>query len=336
MDKTNSKIPKRKRITGIFIILTIFFPAPCFTQNIVQYFEMLLNSNQDVWSQAEADTFLMDSISSVNEEKEGLNYLLKYKYSYNIETRNRVADLLKQITKYCKDVEVRQDALFHYVDMHFIVNVSTNFFPKELVVEKTIKRIAEIIEYGIKEEEKSFLSDSHFNFLLDSKMGKREIERIQKEKNCSKDDAIKIMKKHSYNNFSFSNQIGKTSDFIKSLGILKRHEYIPMLEKMLKQKRFSNYKKSIMLSLACLDTKRYGKEYVDKYLANENDYESGSKNDLKLIGSQELCWYYIEANNSLDIIEIKTYDDEVFYTTPLTISIVKLERIFHNNESLNN
>jgi hypothetical protein len=308
-----------KTVALQIILFFVFVLTPFKTnaQQIITTMDSLLYTSNKVFDSGLL-SFFRSKKWDITSEKEALSYLEKKTMELNPTIDNKVAYLLESLSHYGKSLELRQEALYHYVDMHFIFLVDLSGYSKEDFTKKTINRMVELIDKGISDKEIEILQARSLQSRINN-ISDKEIKLKQKELNCNREIALDSLKAH------FKSIINKNEPKeyfrmhtkgpekgIKILGWLYLKKYAPMLENLLKDVRYKDEesREAIILTLARMGYKNYFDQAITKY-----------SHSCVYINIQEAYWRSIEMDNSLEIILSQPFGDGNVFTTKLTEQI---------------
>lgn len=299
----------KKKLISI-VIVVFCFPLQVFSQDIETFIKKLFESSPDsIYTKFEK--FVLKN-NDIKMEQRMLDFLIKNKRNPNSSSRKWTACFLVTMSENCKELKIKQESLYHAIDMHFVTNYGFACYPKEVFTDKTIELILSILGREIKDEEYALRWGERDKL---KKFDNDVVREEQKKLNCSKQTAIDSLliqyKRKTIENFYYSEE--HTDKYIRLLGWLGKKEYASMLEKLLDNKRYEGKKKTLCMALAKL---RY-KDYFEKIFAiYPDDFEIP-----RYINTCDAWWGFIEVNKKFDVIKARDFFGKKSPTTRLSWAI---------------
>jgi hypothetical protein len=287
------------------------------SQDAESFIQKLYESSSDT-ADREFERFILKN-SDIRTEQQILDFLIKNKKNNIHKIRALTRHFLYEMSDKSKDLKIRQESLYHFIDMHFLyAGFGHVCYPKEIFTDKTIELIVSILNREMTEEEYALNFERRDTT---KKFDDEIIKQKRKELHCSKQVAIdslfKELKRKSIE--SFYRHEENTDKFIRLFGWLGKKEYAPMLENLLNDRRYK--KKTIFMVLAKLGYK----DYFEKTFATYPD-------DFKIpnyINTREAWWKFIQVNNKLDIVVKRDMFGEKLTSTNLSWAIDFTSQFLH-------
>lgn len=304
----------------IFFSITLLFSKEITAQEI-ELDSIFLQELKGYRGRFALINYLLREKPSIKLQKELLKRCMVYKFSNSNVIRGRVASLLESLARGSESLEIRQEAFYHNVDMYYIGGGATRGFPLELYTDKVNSRIIEIIDSGITDTEINLNLEGR---LTDIKSDTNRFSSIVKTYPAEKQQLIADSLMADY--LGLIKQANKDTTYLKRLntapfnliylvGWQYLDEYASLLESKLQDARYkkTEYQNAIILALGRM---RYG-NYYEKALSLGSGY-------FQYLNSKEAFYKYIEANNSIEIIEYAPFGDGNVFSTELSLCLDRL------------